>query len=127
MKRKSDKTQGTSSLFNTFNISSRILSSAAVFPDFNPRRAAAISVNVKTPSFPKFCIARISGCCSYWVQFHAIGEWSAKLLCLPMNSWNPTDDQIPSKSVLRTFLLPKLQIFSPLNIGIANRMMTCLQ
>ena len=55
---------------------------------------------------------------------HAIGEWSAKILCLPMNSWNPTDDQIPPKSVLWTFLLPELQRFALMNTGIANQKMT---
>ena len=48
--------------------------------------------------------------------FHASGEWSAKMLCLPMNSWNPTDDEIFPKYFLWTFLLR----FAHRNIGIAN-------
>ena len=56
---------------------------------------------------------------------HAISKWFAKILCLPMNSWNPTDDQIPPKSVFSTFLLPELQIFALLNTGITNQIMTC--
>ena len=46
--------------FNAFNISGRISSSPAAFSDFNPRMAAATSVNVKTSSFPKSIVSHVS-------------------------------------------------------------------
>ena len=45
---------------NAFNISCRISSAPAAFPDFNPRMAAATSVNVKTSSFPKSIVLHVS-------------------------------------------------------------------
>ena len=52
--------QHTPSPFNAFNFSGRISSSPAGFPDFNPRMAAATSVNVKTSSFSKSIILHVS-------------------------------------------------------------------
>ena len=46
--------------FKAFNISGRISSSPAAFPVFNPRMAAAISVNVKTTSFLKSMVLHVS-------------------------------------------------------------------
>ena len=51
--------QSTYFLFRSFNISDRILSSPAAFPNFNPRMAAATSVNLKTSSFPKSIVPHI--------------------------------------------------------------------
>ena len=51
--------QRTPSLFNAFNISGRISSSSAAFPDFNPRIAAVTSANVKTSSFPKSIVSNV--------------------------------------------------------------------
>ena len=56
---------------------------------------------------------------------HSSGKWSAKIHCLQMNSRNPTDDQITPKSIVCTFLLPELQLFTPVNTGIANQTMIC--
>ena len=50
--------EGTFSL-NALNISGRILSSLAVFPDFNPRIIAATSVNVKTSFFLKSTLLHV--------------------------------------------------------------------
>ena len=50
----------TSSPFNAFNISGRILSLPATSPNFNSRMAVATSVNVKTSSFPKLIVTHVS-------------------------------------------------------------------
>ena len=52
--------QRTPSPFNVFNILSRIFSSPAIFPDFNPRMTAATFVNVKTSFFPKSVVSHVS-------------------------------------------------------------------
>ena len=50
---------------------------------------------------------------------------SAKILCLPKNSWNPNDDQTLPMTSPRISLLPKLPLFAPQGTGIANQMTIC--
>jgi len=56
---------------------------------------------------------------------HANGGSFAKILCLPINSWSPTDDRTPPMISRWTSLLPKLQPFAPQCTEIANQMKIC--
>ena len=49
----------------------------------------------------------------YSIFCHVNGGWSAKILCLPKNSWNPTDDQTLPMTSPWISLLPKLPLFAP--------------
>ena len=61
----------------------------------------------------------------YSIFCHVNGGWSAKILCLPKNSWNPTDDQTLPMTSPWISLLPKLPLFAPQCTGIANQMTIC--
>ena len=56
--------------------------------------------------------------------FLASDEWSARELCLPINSWNLIDYQTPPKSILWTFYAASAAAFCAWNTGIANQIMT---
>jgi len=58
---------------------------------------------------------------------HANDGSFAKVLCVPINSWNPTGDRTPPMITLYTSLLPKLQLSAPQCTRIANQMTTCFQ
>ena len=67
---------------------------------------------------------------SLMVTWHSIfcpvnGGWSAKILRLPKNSWNPTEDQTLPMTSPWISLLPKLPLFTPQCTGIAIQMTIC--
>ena len=66
----------------------------------------------------------------WWSMWHSIfchvnGGYSAKILCLPKNSWNPTNGQTLFMTPPGISLLSKLPLFAPQCTGIANQMTTC--
>ena len=100
------------------------VSMGVALPGFN--KFSKYSLNRGRISFHPLGYSKLNPWWRLWyLNFsHANSKWSAKIHCLPMNSWNTSDNQTPPKSVLWTFLLPELQLFMPWNIRIANQMIT---